>query len=124
MSESEMSPRECLVGSADAWGRRDIGGLPALMTEDAVYAASVGPEPGRTFRGHAELADGFRAMFEHDAGAVIEQGEPLFNGEWAVCTWTYHLVPDSGSPYCEYGIDLWRFRDWKICLKEACRKTR
>ncbi|MGW0801442.1 hypothetical protein [Nonomuraea sp. NPDC002799] len=63
-------------------------------------------------------------MFEHDAGAVIEQGEPLMNGEWAVCTWTYHLVADDGSPYCEYGIDLWRFRDGKICLKDAYRKTR
>ncbi|MEV1243357.1 nuclear transport factor 2 family protein [Nonomuraea sp. NPDC049750] len=124
MSEFETSPRDCLARFADAWARRDVGALLELMTEDAVYAASVGPEPGRTFRGHAEPADGFRAMFEHDAGAVIEQGEPLINGEWAVCTWTYHLVSDSGSPYCEYGIDLWRFRDGKICLKDAYRKTR
>ncbi|MFB4270464.1 nuclear transport factor 2 family protein [Nonomuraea sp. GTA35] len=84
---SETSPRECLECFADAWARHDVGGLLELMTEDAVYAASVGPEPGRTFRGHAESAG-------------------------------------DGAPYREYGIDLWRFRDGKICLKDAYRKTR
>jgi ketosteroid isomerase-like protein len=43
---SETSPRECLERFAGAWARRDVGGLLELMTEDAVYAASVGPEPG------------------------------------------------------------------------------
>ncbi|MFC4013755.1 hypothetical protein ACFOY2_41470 [Nonomuraea purpurea] len=42
----------------------------------------------------------------------------------SVRTWTYHLVADDGSPYREHGIDLWRFRDGKICLKDAYRKTR
>ncbi|MEV0390360.1 nuclear transport factor 2 family protein [Nonomuraea sp. NPDC050643] len=87
-------------------------------------SASVGPEPGRTFRGHSELEAGFRAMFEHDAGARIEQGEPLVQDEWAVSTWAYHFDGADGSQWCERGIDLWRFRDGKICLKDAYRKTR
>ncbi|MEV0352001.1 nuclear transport factor 2 family protein [Nonomuraea sp. NPDC050680] len=78
---------------------RDIDGLLELMTDDAVYAASVGPEPGRTFRGRPELVAGFRTMFEHDAGARIEQGEPLVLGGWAVSTWAYHFVRADGSPW-------------------------
>jgi ketosteroid isomerase-like protein len=120
---SDLSPRECLARFADAWANRDIGGLLELMTDDAVYAASVGPEPGRTFRGRPELVAGFRTMFEHDAGARIEQGEPLVLGGWAVSTWAYHFVRADGSPWSERGIDLWRFRDGKICLKDAYRKT-
>jgi ketosteroid isomerase-like protein len=69
---SEPGIRDCLRRFADAWTRRDVDGLLALMTADAVYTASVGPDPGRTFRGHAELAAGFREMFAHDAGAEIE----------------------------------------------------
>jgi ketosteroid isomerase-like protein len=124
MSEAQITPQECLARFAAAWTAHDIGGLLELMTDDAVYAASVGPEPGHTFRGHAELAVGFRAMFDHDAGAVIEQGEPIILGEWAVSTWAYHFVNADGSRYCERGIDLWRFRDGMICLKDAYRKTR
>lgn len=63
-------------------------------------------------------------MFEHDAGARIEQGEPLVQDEWAVSTWAYHFDGADGSQWCERGIDLWRFRDGKICLKDAYRKTR
>ncbi|MBX6356948.1 MAG: nuclear transport factor 2 family protein [Micromonosporaceae bacterium] len=119
-----MSPGDCLARFAAAWAGRDVAGLLELMTEDAVYAASVGPEPGRTFRGHQELAEGFRVMFDHDAGAVIEQGEPVIFGEWAVSTWTYRFAAADGSQWCERGIDLWRFRNGKICLKDAYRKTR
>jgi ketosteroid isomerase-like protein len=103
---------------------RDVDSLLDLMTDDAVYAASVGPEPGRTFRGHRELAAGFLAMFQHDAGAVIQQGEPVVLGDWAVSTWTYQFVLVDGSRRSERGIDLWRFRDGKICLKDAYRKAR
>jgi hypothetical protein len=63
-------------------------------------------------------------MFDHDAGAVIEQGEPIFLGDWAVSTWAYHFAGPDGSRPSEHGIDLWRFRDGKICLKDAYRKTR
>jgi ketosteroid isomerase-like protein len=123
-SETEITPRECLARFADAWAAHDVGGLLELMTDDAVYAASVGPEPGRTYHGHPELGAGFRAMFDHDAGAVIEQGEPIVFGESAVSTWAYHFASVDGSRHCERGIDLWRFRDGKICLKDAYRKTR
>ncbi|MFJ7078966.1 nuclear transport factor 2 family protein [Streptomyces sp. NPDC098781] len=120
---SEMSPHKCLAQFAAAWAERDVAGLLDLMTDDAVYAASVGPEPGRTFRGHHELAGGFRAMFEHDADAVIEQDEPVVKGDWAVSTWTYRFVVADGPQRCERGIDLWRFRQGKICLKDAYRKV-
>jgi ketosteroid isomerase-like protein len=121
---SELSPHDCLARFADAWAVHDVDGLLKLMTDDAVYAGSVGPEPGRTFRGRDELAAGFRIMFDHDAGADIEQGEPVVFGDMAVSTWTYHFVRADGSRRCERGIDLWRFRDGKICLKDAYRKTR
>lgn len=117
---SEAEIRDLLRRFGDAWARRDVDALLALMTDDAVYAASVGPEPGRTFRGHAELAAGFREMFTHDAGALIEPGEPEVFGARAVSTWTYRF-PD--GRLCARGVDLWRFRDGKVAEKDAYRKT-
>lgn len=119
---SETQLRDCLRRFAEAWARRDVDALLALMTDDAVYAASVGPEPGRTFRGRTELATGFREMFAHDSGAEIEQGEPEVFGARAVSTWTYRFPGPGGGRY-ERGVDLWRFRDGKVAEKDAYRKT-
>jgi hypothetical protein len=41
---------------AEAWGRADAARVVALMTDDGVYEASVGPEPGRAFRGIEPIA--------------------------------------------------------------------
>jgi ketosteroid isomerase-like protein len=117
---SEPEIRDLLRRFADAWARRDVDALLAMMTDDAVYAASVGPEPGRTFRGHPELVAGFREMFAHDSGALVEQGEPEVFGARAVRTWTCHFPDDRR---CERGVDLRRFRDGKIAEKDAYRKT-
>jgi ketosteroid isomerase-like protein len=100
---SEQGIRDCLRRFGDAWARHDVHGLLALMTDDAVYAASVGPEPGRTFRGHDQLAAGFREMFEHDAGARIEQGEPDVFGGRAVSTWTYRFATPDGASAASAG---------------------
>jgi hypothetical protein len=70
---------------SEAWAKRDIDGLMALVTDDIVYGASVGPEPGATLRGRwrsrirfaggswlraAHRAEGFpaavRELLQHD----------------------------------------------------------
>lgn len=122
---SEPQIRALLHDFARAWANRDVDALLALMTDDAVYASSVGPEPGSTFRGRDELASGFARMFAHDAGAIIESGgEPLVFGDSAVSQWRYR-VPDGGGGYhLEVGVDVWRLRDGRIAMKDAYRKTR
>jgi ketosteroid isomerase-like protein len=36
---------------AAAWARHDVETLMTFLTDDCVYEASVGPEPGRTYAG-------------------------------------------------------------------------
>lgn len=117
MSEDEI--RLLLADFAEAWGQRDVAAVLALMTPDAVYGASVGPEPGRRYCGHAEIAEGLEEMFAHDAGADIESHLPVILGDHAAGRWTYTF--DDGRR--EEGVDLWRFQDGKIQLKDAYRKT-
>lgn len=40
-----------LAAFSAAWAAKDIDALMTFMTDDCVYAASVGPEPGKTFVG-------------------------------------------------------------------------
>ena len=62
---------------SEAWAKRDVDGLMALVTDDIIYGASVGPEPGATFRGRDEVRRGFDHMLRHDqvlrehAGPVV-----------------------------------------------------
>lgn len=121
---SEAGIRDCLQRFSSAWIRRDIEALLSLMTDDALYAASVGPEPGQTFRGHRELREGFEKMFAHDLDAEIELGEPVIFGTQAIGTWVYRFRHADGSHTSEKGIDLWQFRENKVLLKDAYRKTR
>jgi ketosteroid isomerase-like protein len=118
MSEGEV--RELLRLFSEVWARRDVPALLGLLTPDAVYAASVGPEPGTTFRGQVEIAAGLAVMFAHDEGAQATQGEPMVLGDAAVSTWTYTF--SDGRP-SQHGVDLWRFRDGRIALKDAYRKV-
>jgi ketosteroid isomerase-like protein len=117
---SEREHRELLVQFAEAWRQHNVPALLELLTEDAVYAASVGPEPGTTYRGHDEIAAGFVLMFAHDEGGDATQEVAATVGDTAVTKWTY-IFEDSGR--AQYGVDLWRFRDGKISCKDAYRKA-
>ena len=45
-----------------AWDAKDLDKLMSFVTEDCVYSASIGPEPGQTFRGRDAVRAGFAAM--------------------------------------------------------------
>jgi ketosteroid isomerase-like protein len=116
---TEAEIRDLLARFAAAWAVRDVTAVLDLMCEDGVYGASVGPEPGTTYRGRNEIERGLRAMFAHDDGAAIDQGEPLVAAGRAVTTWTYRFA----TGRVERGVDVWRFRDGRIAVKDAYRKA-
>lgn len=123
MRMSEREVRALLTDFGDAWSRRDIATLLGLMTEDAVYCASVGPEPGRRYVGHEEISVGLDSMFAHDEGAVVVQHKLLVMGARAVSRWTYTFDNTTKPRPREEGIDLWEFQDGRIRLKDAYRKV-
>lgn len=108
---------------AEAWRDKNLERLLEFVTDDCVYSASVGPEPGETFRGRDEVRDGFARMLAHDAQADRRAGETWFFGDRAVSLWsfTYHDV--DGGTFDVKGIDLYEFAGDRIKLKDAYRKT-
>jgi ketosteroid isomerase-like protein len=69
LSEIETTLRATLDAFARAWGARDLDAIMRHLTDDCVYGASLGPEPGTTFRGQAEVRAGIAAMLAHDDAA-------------------------------------------------------
>ena len=103
-----------------AWASGDPDRVLAVMTDDCVYEASVGPEPGTTFRGAVELRAGLARMFAHDAAARTEITDVFAVGDRVAWEWRYY---DAAGNLLARGCDLFVLRDGKIARKNAFRKT-
>ena len=113
---------ERLESFNDAWSRRAIDELMAFMTDDCVYEASVGPEPGQTFIGRAEVEKGFRQMLLHDSDAESKGGRCAVLGDLGIAEWSYIKTVD-GKPVEVRGCDIFEFAGSKIRRKNAFRKV-
>ncbi len=121
---NEQEKRELLAKFSKAWGQADVDGLMALMTDDCVYKASVGPEPGTTYSGKDEVRRGFAEILEYESGGEQRGGRLWFSGDYAFAEWSYDEVADDGSITDIQGIDIFHFVDGKLALKDAFRKTK
>lgn len=50
-----------------------------MMTDDCIYGASVGPEPGTTYVGQEDVTRGFEQMLKHDSEGESKAGRMLIN---------------------------------------------
>jgi ketosteroid isomerase-like protein len=114
---------ERLGAFADAWAERDVERLMTFMAEDCVYTASVGPEPGRTYRGREEVRRGFAELLAYDTGGVSRSGRAFIQGTSGAAEWSYEFAEPDGSVRRVLGCDLYEFRGDKIALKNAFRKV-
>jgi glutathione S-transferase len=109
---------------SDAWTAHDAEKLLSMMDPEAVYSASVGPEPGQTYRGSDELAEGFAHMLKNDAQGSRRGGRSIIVGDIAVAFWEFDFPPLDGRPARTVkGIDFFEFKGDKILTKDAYRKT-
>lgn len=106
----------------EAWSRGDIPALMSFMTEDCIYQASVGPEPGRTFRGRDAVEAGYREMLAHDAGGESRGGRCLVMGDIGIAEWCYVYTIDGARTEVR-GCDIFEFVGDKIRRKDAFRKS-
>jgi hypothetical protein len=105
-----------------AWSRQDIDTLMSLVTDDCVYSASVGPEPGQTFVGREAVRDGFLALLAYDAGGKSSEGRVALLGDIALVEWSYELRDAAGHVTVLRGCDIIEFSGPCIRRKDAFRK--
>jgi ketosteroid isomerase-like protein len=115
--------RATLDAFARAWAARDVDALLALMTVDCVYGASIGPEPGRTYQGHAEVRAGVMAMFAHDNDTTSTVTNVRFGNDHAFWEWHYFRRDAADYSPAAHGCDLFVFVADKIAMKQAFRKV-
>jgi ketosteroid isomerase-like protein len=106
-----------------AWTRGDLDALMSFMTDDCVYVASVGPEPGTTYRGREEVRRGFAEMLAYDHGRERHGGMVMVGGDVGVAEWSFTERTADGRQRTIRGCDLLEFRDGRIRRKDAFRKV-
>ena len=115
--------RELVGAFMNAWEDQDAGAVMQLMAEDCVYSASVGPEPGLTYRNRVEVTRGVGEMLAFEAGGESRQGSVWFSDDRAFAEWDYDDISDSGAVQVVRGIDVIHMVEGKILSIDAYRKT-
>ena len=105
-----------------AWACADLDALMGFVTDDCVYLASVGPEPGTTYRGREEVRRGFAAMLAYDRGRERHAGTVVVAGDTGFAEWSFSEATTGGGRRLIRGCDLFQFRDGQISRKDAYRK--
>jgi ketosteroid isomerase-like protein len=118
MTEEERN-RQVHRRFAAAWAEGDVAILMTCVTDDIIYGASVGPEPGATYIGKEAVAEGFRVIMEHDRGRTMSTANATFLADRAFVEWI-----SSGDGDEIRGFDVLAFRGGLIARKDAYRKSR
>lgn len=117
--------RKTLIDFADAWNRHDLDALMSFMHDDCVFHAVAGPElRGRTFKGRAEVSEGFKAAWTNVPDAAWLDGEHFVAGDRGVSECTFKGTQADGTRIEARMVDVFTFKDGKILVKNAFRKNR
>ena len=106
-----------------AWENADADAVMRLMADDCEYCASLGPEPGMTYRGRGEVERGVAAMLDFESGGESRQGRVWFAEDRAFAEWDYDETGDDGVVRAVRGIDVIHLVGGKIVSIDAYRKA-
>jgi hypothetical protein len=115
--------RERILAFSDAWRRKDVEELMSYISDDCIYGASVGPEPGTTYVGRDECRRGFEELIKYDEKSEARGGRVYVAENACVAEWSFVSRDESGNEIEVRGCDIFEFAGDKVCRKDAFRKT-
>ena len=111
--------KEILLKFVKSWGNQKIDEIASFFTNNCIYKASVGPEPGTTYNGKVNVMKGIENMIKHDSGGEAFVKNIKIFEDFGVSEWTYVFKDKS----IIFGCDLFEFEGDKIKMINAFRKT-
>ena len=96
-----------------------------MMTDDAVFDASAGPEVnGQRSEGKPAVRAAYAAVFETFPDAHWGDARHFLAGDRGVSEWTFTGTRKDGTRVEVTGCDLFTLRAGKIAIKNSYRKNR
>lgn len=110
---------------AKAFNRHDRDALVSMMTDDVIFETAMGPEPhGDRHVGREAVGRAFAAVWEAFPDASWNDALHVAAGDRGFSEWTFRGTDRAGNFVELRGVDLFRFRDGKIAVKDTFRKNR
>ncbi len=100
----------------DAFGRHDVDGVMALMTEDCVFENTRPAPDGTRIEGQQAVRAFWEQFFRSSPRARFESEDAFAAGDRCVVRWVYSWVKESGPGHVR-GVDVFRVRDGKVAEK-------
>lgn len=122
-SEPAQMTAGCLAEFGEVWRREDIDALLTFIADDCDVRASVGPDPGSTYRGRAEVRRGFEAVLAYDDAGEGRGGITVIDGRLGAAQWVLVRTADDDRQTEVRGCDVFEFDGDLIKLKDAYRKV-
>ncbi len=104
---------------ADAWASQDLRLVLTFFTDDCVYKASAGAEPGATYSGKEQVAEGIKSMWQFDETVSSEIMGIVLCEKYGFWEWSYQLSNNETRKGC----DFFKFEGDRIKEKNAFRKV-
>jgi ketosteroid isomerase-like protein len=101
----------------DAFGRHDVDGVMAAMTDDCVFENTWPAPDGERHIGQAAVRRFWERFFRETPSAAFETEEVFAGGARCVVRWRYRWRNADGSAGHVRGVDLLRVRDGKVAEK-------
>lgn len=115
---------ELLERFAAAFNRHDCADLLTMVTDDCMFETSNGPPPyGHRHVGREALATAFPAIWELFPDARWDDAVHVACGDRGFSEWTFRGTSKAGQRVEMRGVDVFTFRDGKICRKDTYRKS-
>jgi steroid delta-isomerase-like uncharacterized protein len=109
---------------AAAFNRHDCDSLLAMVTADCVFETSFGPHPyGERHVGREALRRAFPRIWQTFPDARWDDATHVVCGSRGFSEWTFRGTNPKGGSVEMRGVDLFTFRDGKICWKDTYRKS-
>jgi ketosteroid isomerase-like protein len=105
----------------EAFGRRDVDAIMALMTDDCAFDSTRPPPDGERFEGKQAVRAYQEEFFRRSPRARFDTEEIFAVGDRCVVRWVYHWVRE-GTPGHVRGVDIFRIRDGNVAEKLSCVK--
>jgi ketosteroid isomerase-like protein len=96
----------------EAFGRGDVDGVMALMTDDCLFENTYPPPDGERHRGQTDVRAFWRKFFTETPAPRFETEDAFALGDRAVVRWIFNW--DGGHIR---GVDVFKVRDGKVAEK-------
>lgn len=102
----------------DAFGRKDVDGVMAAMTDDCVFESTAPPD-GQRYEGQTAVRAFWEEFFASSPEASFESEELIAAGDRVVVRWVYRWTGADAAEGHVRGVDVFRVRDGKVAEKAS-----